>query len=89
MPGKTISVLGDPGSHGGVLTTTNTDNKMTVKNLPVCADGCTLNCAIHGPQPVTAITIKSFVNSKRIITTGAIAACSAIIASPDRGVYIE
>ena len=88
---KNISLLGDPSNHGGVIITTNQDNKFTVGGIPVAANGAQHSCPIpfHGTTPITAITLKSYVNSKKIVTYGAVAGCGAVITSPNRGVHVE
>jgi len=90
MP-KNIACLGDPSTHGGSLITTNQNNKFSTKNVQVCANGCLHACPItgHGTTPVTAITVKSFVDGKLIVTEGAVAGCGAIITPPDRKMYVE
>ena len=60
-----------------------------LKGIPVCADGCSLACPIHGIVPVSAVTTHSYVNGKLIITYGAVAACGAIITPPNRGHWVE
>ena len=88
---KKIACLGDGSSHAGTLTSTAQDNKLTVAGTPVCASGCDHSCPIpgHGVTGVTAVTVKSWVNGKLIITEGAVAGCGAAITPPDRGVYVE
>ena len=84
-----IALLGDTSTHGGALTTTNQDGRLLTAGIAVCANGCTLACPIHGNRIVTAITTRSFVNGRLIVTAGAIASCGAVITPPDRGVYVE
>jgi len=88
---KNIALLGDPSDHGGTLVSTNTDNTFDVGGTQVCADGCDHSCPIpfHGTTSVTAVTVKSYVNGKLIITTNAVAGCGAKITPPDRHVYVE
>jgi len=43
----------------------------------------------HGITPITAITIKSYHNSKLILTEGAVAGCGAKLTPIDRKVNIE
>ena len=89
--GRRIACLGDSSSHGGTLTTTNQDNKYTVSDIAVCANGCSHNCPIigHGTTQVTAVTIRSYVNGKLIVTYGARAGCGAVVTPPERFVYCE
>lgn len=86
---KRIACLGDSSDHGGTLITTNQDDKFDAGSLHVCADQCQHDCPIHGVTLVTAITVKSYVNNKLIITEGAIAGCGAVIQPIDRKVYVE
>jgi len=88
---KRIAVLGDPSNHGGALISTNSDNTLGANSISVCVNGCLHSCPIdgHGITPVTAITIKSYHNSKLIITQGAIAGCGAIITPPNRNINVE
>lgn len=88
---KLIACLGDPSNHGGTLITTNQDDKFKVKGINVCANGCLHSCPIpgHGITSVSAVTVKSYVNGKLIVTYGAVAGCGAIITPPDRDCYVE
>ena len=86
-----IALLGDSSNHGGVLISTNQDNKFKVEGISVCANGCRHSCPIpgHGVTTVTAVTVKSYVNDKLIITENAVAGCGAKITPPDRNVNVE
>jgi len=88
---KRIACLGDSSDHGGTLTDTNQEDKFKVAGIEVCANGCSHSCPIlgHGTTSVTAVTSKSYVNGKLIITTDATAGCGAKITPPDRLVYVE
>jgi len=88
---RRIACLGDGSSHGGTLISTNQDDRFKTAGIKVCADQCEHQCPIptHGITKVTAVTIKSYVNGKLIITEGAQAACGAVITPPNRGVFIE
>lgn len=86
---KNISLVGDPGSHGGSITVSNQDGSFDVGGVEVAVHGATLLCLAHGPQSITANTTKSLCNGKLIIANGAIANCGATIISPDRNVYVE
>jgi len=89
--GKLIAVLGDPSSHGGVLITTNQDGTVETKGVDVCVEGCLHSCPLpgHGITPVAAVTTKTYVNGKLVITQGAVAGCGAIIIPPNRNVEVE
>ena len=57
----------------------------------VAVNGALHSCPIlfHGVTPVTAVTVKSFHNSKLILTKDAVAGCGAKITPPNRRVYVE
>ena len=43
----------------------------------------------HGITPIAAVTVRSYHNSKLILTIYAVARCGARIMPPDRHVYVE
>jgi uncharacterized Zn-binding protein involved in type VI secretion len=88
---KNIALLGDSSDHGGSLVSTNTDNTFDVGGIQVCANGCDHSCPIpgHGTTQVSAVTVKSYINGKLIITTNAVAGCGATITPPNRNVFVE
>lgn len=88
--GMFIALLGDPSSHGGVISTSNQDGRLKVGGIAVAAEGCSHVCPVegHGTTSVVAITLKSYVNSKRIVSYGAVAGCGAIISPPNREVIV-
>jgi len=88
---KRIALIGDPSNHGGSLISTNQDGRFNVGGTLVCANGCLHSCPIggHGVTAVSAVTTKSYVNGKLIVTEQAVAGCGAVITPPDRGVYVE
>lgn len=88
---KNISLIGDTSNHGGVIITTNQDNSVTVGGIAVAVHSALHSCPIpdHGITAITAVTIKSKINGKNILTSGAVAGCGAVITSPNRGVYVE
>lgn len=87
---KSVSIVGDSSDHGGTLTNSNTDGSFIIESKEVCAEGCSHSCPIpgHGITSVTAITTKSYINGKLIITNGATAGCGAVISS-SRDIIIE
>ena len=89
--GRVVAVLGDPSNHGGTLISTNQDGRYTLRGQVVCANGCLHSCPIpgHGVTAVSAVTSKSYVNGKLIVTYGAVAGCGAVITPPDRKHYAE
>ena len=89
--GKNVTVLGDSSSHGGKVIKTG-QSTVTATNKSIAIDGLAMHsCPVqgHGITPITAITTKSYIAGKLIITSGAKASCGAIINSPDRKVYVE
>ena len=88
---KNIALLGDPSNHGGTLVSTAQDGTVKVGGVMVCVNGCSHSCPLpnHGTTPVTAVTIKSRINGKLIVTQGATAGCGAVITPPSRGVTVE
>jgi uncharacterized Zn-binding protein involved in type VI secretion len=89
--GKNITVLNDPSDHGGKVVNAG-QSTVTVNGIAVAINGLAMHsCPIqgHGVTPITAITTKSYIAGKLIITKGAKAGCGATITSPDRKVYIE
>ena len=89
IPKKRIAVVGDQSSHGGIITTSNQDERLNVGGEVVAVEGAIHSCPTHGDTTITAITTKSFCNGKLVLTTGAVAGCGAVINPPDRKVYIE
>ena len=88
---KKIACLGDGSSHGGTLISTNQDGTVNVGSTPICVEGALHSCPItgHGITPITAITNKSYINGKLILTYGAVAGCGALITPPDRQCNVE
>lgn len=86
-----ISLSGDSSSHGGSLISTNQDGTVHLGGGVVCVNGCLHSCPIpgHGITSVSAITTKTFVNGKLVVTSGAVAGCGAVISSPDRKVKVS
>lgn len=88
---RRIALLGDGSSHGGSLVSANQDGRFTVAGTPVCAHGCSHSCPIpgHGVTPVSAVTTRSRVNGRLIVTEGAVAGCGAVVTPPERSVGVE
>lgn len=89
--GGNVALLGDSSNHGGTLISSNQDGTVDVGGVAVCVNGCLHSCPIpgHGVTPVSAVTTKSFINGKLIVTQGAISGCGAVITPPGRGVTFE
>ena len=89
--GKNVTVLGDPSSHGGTVTVAG-QSSVTATDKAIAIDGSAMHsCPIkgHGVTSITAITTKSYIAGKLIVTSGATAGCGAVINSPDRKIFIE
>lgn len=88
---KPIALLNDSSNHGGSIINSGQDGSYLVGGVEVAVEGALHSCPIsgHGITPVYAITIKSFHNSKLILTEGAISGCGALINPPDRNVFVE
>lgn len=70
--------LGDASDHGGSMT--RASSLFTVNDLTVCIDGDIHSCPIrgHGDTPVTG-TAQINSNGKKVIKTGDVAGCGAVI----------
>lgn len=88
---KKIALLGDTSNHGGIITTHNQDGTYLVNGIAVAVNGALHSCPIedHGITSITAITVKSYCNSKLILTQEAVAGCGAKLTPIDRNVYVE
>ncbi len=86
-----ISHVGDNSTHNGQIINNNQDGTVSMAGSNVCVNGCLHSCPIegHGTTPVSAITVKTKVNGKLVVTSGAVAGCGAIINSPNRNVSVE
>jgi uncharacterized Zn-binding protein involved in type VI secretion len=90
-PAMLIALIGDASDHGGTLTSSNQDGTVDVGGTVVCVSGANHSCPItgHGTTTVTAITTKSYINGKLILTKYARAGCGAKILPAPRGVTVE
>jgi uncharacterized Zn-binding protein involved in type VI secretion len=75
--------VGDPGSHGGAVSTGSPD--VTANGIAVARVGDTYNCPIHGPNPITSGSPDTFANGQAIARVGDSTACGATLVdgSPD------
>ncbi len=78
-----VSRLGDSSTHGGAITSASTNTNANGKG--VARSGDTFLCPTHGTQTLQAITTKTKVNGRLVITVGAHVTCGATITqgSPD------
>lgn len=89
--GKNITCVGDSSSHGGIVISAG-QNTVYANGKLVAIDSESMHsCPIpgHGITPIHAITTKSYISEKLIVTNGAIAGCGAVIISPDIKTYVE
>ena len=86
-----VACIGDPSNHGGSIISTGGSVDMRVTGIPVAVEGALHSCPLkgHGVTPITAITTDSRCGGKKLITTGAIAGCGAVINAPSRGANVE
>jgi uncharacterized Zn-binding protein involved in type VI secretion len=75
--------IGDPGSHGGSVTTGSPDT--TVNGLAVARVGDTYDCPDHGPNPIVTGSPDTTVNGLAVARVGDTTACGATLqgGSPD------
>lgn len=73
-----IARLGDPTSHGGVITAGSPDVKSG--GVPVARVGDTATCPLHGSAPIIAGSSSVFANGLPVARQGDALACGATIA---------
>jgi uncharacterized Zn-binding protein involved in type VI secretion len=75
--------IGDPGSHGGSVTSGSPD--VIVNGKAVARVGDTYACSIHGANPIATGSADTFANGKAVARVGDITACGASLqaGSPD------
>lgn len=86
-----IACVGDSSTHGGTIINHNADGTYHARGDDVAVNGASHSCPIigHGITPITAATVKTNYNGKKVLTKDATAGCGAKIRPPDRSVYIE
>lgn len=86
-----VACVGDESDHGGYISTSNQDGTVSAGGDVIAVNGAMHVCPItgHGTTAITAITTKSYINGKLILTYQAVAGCGAKIYPPDRKVYVE
>lgn len=89
--GKRVAIIGDTSDHGGTITNSNQDGTVKYAGIDICVEGCQHDCPIigHGTTDVLAITTKSYINGKLIITEDAVAGCGAKIIASSGTLEIE
>lgn len=88
---RRIACLGDSSNHGGSIITTNTDGTVRASGTAVAVHGALHSCPIpnHGVTLISSIIIKTYANSKLVLTKDALAGCGAKITPQNRQVYVE
>ncbi|PTS94277.1 PAAR domain-containing protein [Pseudomonas sp. HMWF006] len=83
MAGKPVARLGDPGSHGGNISTGS--SPIFVNSMPVALVGDIYSCPLHGSNPITTGAPHVFGLGKDVAHVGSQTACGATITagSPD------
>lgn len=69
--------VGDPGSHGGSVTTGSPDT--FANGLAVARVGDTYNCPIHGPNPIATGSPDTTANGQAVARVGDTTACGATL----------
>lgn len=69
--------IGDPGSHGGSVTTGSPDT--FANNKKVARVGDTYSCPIHGPNPITSGSSDVTANGQAVARVGDTTACGATL----------
>lgn len=77
--GRQVLRLGDPGSHGGVMTSSSslTDSE----GIKICRTGDTYSCAIHGSQSLIGTSAVHTDEGKTTGLDGDQASCGASISA--------
>jgi uncharacterized Zn-binding protein involved in type VI secretion len=80
---RPIIRVGDPGSHGGVVTTGSPDTFANQRRVARVGD--TYACPVHGPNPIATGSPDTFANQRRVARVGDVTACGAVLVdgSPD------
>lgn len=89
---KKIACVGDVSSHGGYISTSGQDGKLTTNGEVVAVKGAMHVCPLEG-HGTTAInntnTSTTSYDGNLIVVEGATAGCGAAIQPTDRGIFIE
>ncbi len=70
---------GDPGSHGGVITTGSPD--YWAEGAEVARIDDTYACPIHGPNPIVQGSTTHLANGRGVVRHGDLAQCGASMIS--------
>jgi uncharacterized Zn-binding protein involved in type VI secretion len=78
MPSQFVARVGDPGSHGGTITTGSL--KVKSDGIFIARHGDNFACAEHGNQPLIS-NAKTLADGLPIVRVGDQAACGSVITS--------
>lgn len=86
-----VVCVGDPSDHGGSVIDDGGSVALRAAGDVVAVDGALHACPIegHGVTSITATTSQSRNAGKRILTSGSVAGCGAVINAPSRGMGVE
>ena len=86
-----IARLGDTSDHNGTIISTNQDGTVKANGIDIAVNGAMHSCPIqnHGITSITAITTKTYINGKLVVTIGAVAGCGATISTGSPDVFAE
>ena len=76
-----VARLGDTSSHGGTIISASSNTNANGRGIARNGDQHRCGISSHGVTPITAITTKTFVNGRLVVTVGAVAGCGAVINS--------
>lgn len=84
-----VARLGDTSSHGGTIVSASDDTFANGRGIARAGDlhDCPING--HGTTEISAITTKTYVNGRLVVTVGAIAGCGAVISTGSLNVDAE
>ncbi|MFJ7281345.1 PAAR domain-containing protein [Pseudomonas sp. NPDC099000] len=74
MAGKPVARLGDPGSHGGNISTGS--SPIFVNTLPIALVGDIYSCPLHGSNPITTGAPHVFGLGKDVAHVGSLTAAA-------------
>lgn len=82
-----VARLGDPGSHGGAISTASPDT--LANSIRIARIGDTYACPLHGPNPIMEGSPTVFTNGRKTARVGDATACGAVIADGSPDTFID
>lgn len=82
-----IARLGDPGSHGGGVSTAAA--RSLAEGIPIARVGDIYGCPIHGPNPIMLGASRTYCEGPLIAFNGSVTACGASIIATATRTYVE